>query len=426
MPHCHIPPPRAEAIGAHDEITKRSPKASASSIPACRHTRQWIWIAALALGVLFMGSTILTPLYPIYQRRFGFSELTVTMIYAVYVIGNLSVLFFFGRLSDRVGRRRTSLLAFGITVLAALCFLLTRSIAWLFAARVVNGLGASLGATTLTAWIAELDPDCSPGRAAVMASSANLAGLASGALLTGLLARYAPWPLHLIYLAFLALLLGVSALVMHLPETVERTPIYIGTIFARPRIGVPPSIRIAFLAPAALSFTGFALAGFYAALGPALLRQSLHQHGPLIVGMTVTLFFATSAVAVVLTKNLAPRRALAVTLTLLLTGLGMLTLAETIHSMPWLLGGTVASGAALALAYRASLSMINDLAPKGQRAEVVASFQIVHFVANSIPVIGVGTLAWITSAPMAHRLFALVLIALAAMACTIGWRSIRT
>ena len=54
-----------------------------------------MWIAAAGIGLLYIGSTLLTPLYPIYRRQFHFSELIVTAVYAVYVIGNLAVLFFF-------------------------------------------------------------------------------------------------------------------------------------------------------------------------------------------------------------------------------------------------------------------------------------------------------------------------------------------
>ena len=81
-------------------------------------------MAALGIAILYSGSTILTPLYTIYSHKFGFSELVVTEIYASYVVGNLTVLFFFGRLSDQIGRRRTTLLALAITILSTSRFLL--------------------------------------------------------------------------------------------------------------------------------------------------------------------------------------------------------------------------------------------------------------------------------------------------------------
>src|SRR5690348_13074643 len=42
-------------------------------------------VAGLEIALMFMGSTLLTPLYVIYQRAFGFTEITLTLVYAVYV-----------------------------------------------------------------------------------------------------------------------------------------------------------------------------------------------------------------------------------------------------------------------------------------------------------------------------------------------------
>ena len=104
-----------------------------------------MWIAVLALGALYVGSTLPTPLYPIYGREFGFSELMVTAIYASYVIANLMVLFALGRISDQLGRRPTTLASFAVLIASVLCFLLATGAVWLFAARVLNGLAAGLG-----------------------------------------------------------------------------------------------------------------------------------------------------------------------------------------------------------------------------------------------------------------------------------------
>lgn len=43
------------------------------------------------------------PLYGLYQEKFGFSELTVTVVYAVYAFGVIGVLLLAGNASDAVG-----------------------------------------------------------------------------------------------------------------------------------------------------------------------------------------------------------------------------------------------------------------------------------------------------------------------------------
>src|SRR5262245_34472913 len=74
------------------------------------------------IGVMFAGSTLLTPLYVIYKQKFGFSEVTLTLIYATYVVGNLVALLVLGRLSDQIGRRYVALAALGVSLLSTIVF----------------------------------------------------------------------------------------------------------------------------------------------------------------------------------------------------------------------------------------------------------------------------------------------------------------
>jgi len=62
-----------------------------------------IFAVAANLAVMFMGSTLLTPLYILYRREFGFSQLVLTLVYATYVIGNLAALFLIGACRTKSG-----------------------------------------------------------------------------------------------------------------------------------------------------------------------------------------------------------------------------------------------------------------------------------------------------------------------------------
>jgi predicted MFS family arabinose efflux permease len=381
-----------------------------------------MWVGVAGIASLYVGSTLPTPLYPLYRHEFGFSEFVVTAIYASYVIGNLTALFALGRLSDQLGRRPTTLIAFAVLFASVLCFLAATGTAWLFIARALNGLAAGLGAGALTAWIAELEPRCNKARAAIVASAGNLAGLGLGAIIAGLLAQYGPWPLRTSYVIYLAMVLIIAVLTLVMPEGVEHTVRNASELSLRPRIGVPRNIRLAFIAPAAMAFATFALGGFYAALTPGVLSQRLQQHNLAIVGALVALFFGTGALTAANTGKLTPRPAMLISTTMLLIGLALLVTAEQMRSMLTLVMATVASGAATALGYRCSLQIVNEIAPAAQRAELVSSYLLVCYTANSLPVIGVGLLSLAISAVSAHLAFAVLLGALSVIACATGWR----
>ena len=111
---------------------------------------------ALLIDVAFGLSTLITPLYLLYQQQFGFSQVTLTLIYAAYVIGNLTALLFFGGIADRVGRRLAALSAIITLIVAALVFLFAKDVGALYIGRVLTGLGVGIASGTGDAWLAEL------------------------------------------------------------------------------------------------------------------------------------------------------------------------------------------------------------------------------------------------------------------------------
>jgi MFS family permease len=151
-------------------------------------------IAAIGLAVVFFCASLPSPLYPLYRAEFGFGDLTLTLIYAAYVVGNVAALLFFGRLSDQIGRRSVAVTAIVICIAGTLTFLFAYGTTWLFAARALSGLSTGLAAGTSTAWISELDPRGRKASAAVLASAANFAGCGIAPLLSGVLAASLPQP----------------------------------------------------------------------------------------------------------------------------------------------------------------------------------------------------------------------------------------
>lgn len=379
-------------------------------------------IVACSLAVMFIGATLPSPLYPLYRQRFGFSEITLTLVYSVYVLGNLGALFFFARLSDQVGRRITAWPAIGVGLISAATFGFANGTAWLFAARALSGFATGLTSSTLTAWIAELQPKGRGNNGAVTATVANFAGLAIGPLMGGLPAQLALEPLRLPFAVYFVALLLVGVALVRVPETVNDPARRLAEPSLRPRLGVPRELIAPFVSPAVTAFVTFAVIGFYAALIPGVLSDALKDSRPLMSGWVLFLLFTVAAIAVIATRAMASRTAMLTGLALFPLAAALLLMAEHLHRLSLLLAASALTGATASLGYRGSLAVVNRIAPEERRGEVVSTYLIVMFSGNSLPVIGIGLLSANTSAAFAHAAFAGLIATLAAVGLAVGWK----
>jgi MFS family permease len=374
--------------------------------------------------VMFMGSTVVTPLYALYRHAFGFSEVTLTLIYSVYAIGNLLAVLIFARVSDQIGRRPVSLAALASAALATALFLLATGTAWLFAARLVSGFAIGLASGTGAAWLADLTEVKDKSRATRMAAEANFSGLAVGALVAGLLAQHAPWPLHLSFIVYICAAAIVAMLVQHSPETVKDPIRSVRRVSLRPRIGIPQGARALFIAPAVTAFATFAFIGFYAALIPGVLTEDLHKTSAALAGVVVFELFVVSAVTVAATRRIGSRTAMLTGLALFVPSVGLLVTAQVLGSLSFLIACTALGGASAALGFRGSLQVVNELVPVERRAEVISTYYLITFVGNSLPVIGVGIMTATVSRFAASVAFAatIAILAIAALLTSVRLR----
>ncbi|MER8729360.1 MFS transporter [Mesorhizobium sp. M1227] len=374
---------------------------------------------AAMIAALFAGSTALTPLYIIYMQVFGFSQITLTLVYAVYVIGNLAALLMLGRVSDVIGRRPMALAGMAVAVVSAVVFLFAENVAWLDIARILSGLGIGVGAGTGTAWLAELLPTDDKSQAATIATSTNFLGLGLGALGAGLLAEYAPWPLRLTFVVYLAMLATVTLLVWRTRETVSR-PGKLADVSMRPRLSVPDDIRASFVAPAVTGFGAMALVGFYAALAPSILAQQLQVTNHAEAGALFFELAIVTAATIVATARLSSRAAMFAALALMIPTVALIVAAQVFASMAIMIAGTALCGVAAALGYRGGLQVVNEIAPADRRAEVVSAFFICCFCGNALPVIGIGVLSTVAGATAASLAFAGMIVVFSLVALGFG------
>lgn len=340
--------------------------------------------------VCMVGTTLPTPLYALYQDKFGFSELTVTVVYAVYAFGVIGVLLLAGNVSDAVGRRPVLLWGLGFAAASAVCYLCANGLGWLYAGRLLSGLSAGLFTGAATAYVMDLAPRGGATRATFVATAANMGGLGCGPLLAGVLAQYAPWPLYLPFAVHLALVAGSAAVLLSLPETVREPQPLRSARTQRP--GLPAEVRSVFVPAAIASFVGFALFGVFTSVAPAFLAQSLDVHNHAGTGLIVALAFFASTAGQLAVGRVGLERSLPLGCAGLLAGLALLAGALRWDLLPLMVLSALVGGCGQGLAFRGALSAVAEASPADRRAAVISTLFVVAYAGISVPVIGVGVL----------------------------------
>ncbi|HEV2711960.1 MAG TPA: MFS transporter [Gaiellaceae bacterium] len=346
-------------------------------------------LIAYAFLVTMLGATLPTPLYPLFQERYSFGALMVTVIFAVYAFGVIGALLAFGELSDQIGRKPILVAGIVLSALSALLFIVADSLAPIFAGRVVSGLSAGLFTGTATATLVDLIPGDRRRLASYVAVVVNLGGLGLGTLLAGLLADYCRSPLRTPFIVQLGLLVPAVIGALVAPESVPRRRLRLRL----QRLGVPEAVRGVFIRGAAAGFASFAVAGVLSSVAPVFLVQVLGRTSHTLAGLLVFIVFAGSIVGQFAVARLADRRALAWACALLIVGAALLAVALETESLATLITSSVAVGVGQGLAIGAGLAAINQRAPVERRGETASSFFVVMYVGLSLPVIGAGLAA---------------------------------
>ena len=374
------------------------------------------YLQASMMVTFLAGSSAPTPLYPVYSAAFGFSSLTVTVIFGVYALAVLAALLFGGRLSDHVGRRPVLLAGTAGQVVTMLLFASAHGVGQLVAARVAQGVASGIAVAALGAGMLDIDK----GRGALAGAATPPLGTALGALMAGLFVHYLPAPTHLVY-AVLAVVFAVQGLAaLNMVETA--VPRAGGLASLVPQLAMPQPTRRPFVLalPALVATWGFA--GFYASLGPKLIGTVAATDASLLGGGALFLLAAAAAAAVIALRHRAPRIVIMVGAVALVAGAATLIVAASTASLATYLAGSAMAGVGFGAGFQGAVRAVMPLAPPRQRAGVLSVIFVVSYLAMGAPAMIAGALVVHTGDILATaREFAVVVITLGLASLLAAW-----
>lgn len=399
---------------------------AAADSPADAHRtlspRAAFWVAAAVAGLSLWASGAPSVVYPLYAQAWDLDATVTTAIFAIYPLVLIPVLLVFGNLSDVIGRRTTILIGIGTLAAGALAFGLAPNLAWVFVGRSLMGVGVGFALSPATAAMVELGGPSRAQRASSVTTAATATGLALATLVGGALVQYAPQPRHLTFWVLFVVTVAVGVLAWFLPRSGVRS-----AERWRPRaLHLPRDNRVGFAAGAFGLAAAYSCGSVFLALGAQIARELIRSDNALVDGAVISVSAVVIGVVAILSRSLAPRRAL---LTGVLTGaigFGVLLLAGTMRSLPLFLIAAVVSGVAYSTLFSGGLALVARSAPATHRGAVLSAAYSFGYVLQAVTALGLGVLATRAGLQTALVIGSPVIVALALVAFVLAYLPGRT
>lgn len=350
-----------------------------------------VWGAWAALVLFALGTSLITPLIPLYQDELGFNDTVVTLFLVSYVAALVPSMLTLGQVSDQVGRRPVLLGALALLACAQIVLITEPPLWGLLVARAMQGFATGAYFGTCTAFLVDAAPRGKRMLVATLGSVSIRLGLGLGPGIGGVIAEYSGAPLRLPFELHLIAIAVAMVIVFTLPETVTRRQ----RRRLRLRLEVPPAERSVFwrvLVPSGMLFSLFD--GVALALIPVYEVRVLEVTNYALVGAAGFLVLVSGSVSQLLLPRLPARTAIA-------WGLAVATVASLgvvagapLESTALVLASVAVTGAACGLVFKGGVDLCTQIAPPEDRGKLISSYYVACYLGGfSVPLLVIGILS---------------------------------
>ena len=348
------------------------------------------WVSAAVVVHTLWTSAAPALVYRLYAQEWHLSHTVTASIFAIYPIVVVAVLIGFGSISDYIGRRATMLAGVAASLVGTLMFALAPNVAWLFAARAFMGVGVGLSAGPSSAAIVEYGAAGATKHAAFVTNLSQAAGVAVAMLLGGALIEYAPWPTRLSFWVLAVYLGGLwAALWLLLPRrqgaAAQRW---------RPRLpSVPKAQRRSFAIPVVAMMTAYTQGVLVFSMGGQVAHDLVRSSNTLVNGAVLSVFAVVSAIVSLASRPLFARTAIALGAVASGTGMGLLALAVSSHSLAVFLCSLAIAGSGYGLLFSGATELTSVAAPPLHRGGMFSALYLCAYLSLGSVAIALGAVA---------------------------------
>jgi MFS family permease len=340
------------------------------------------------LALCLWASGAPSVLYPVYAEQWDLAPVVTTSVFGAYPLALLIVLLFFGSISDTIGRRRAMLVGVALIGTSAIVFALAPNVGFLFAGRVLQGVGTGFALGAASAALVENNITANPRVASTMTTVSTSLGLTLALVVSGALAQLAPLPLVLSFGILFLLAASAFGLILSTPHDEHHGERW---TFSLPRIA-PGTGRPFVLATLSVAIA-YAVGAIFLSLGADMARDFTRTTDLLVIGALLGISSTAIGITALLLARVHAHVAILVGAVLSIAGLGIMTAASATGSIVLLLAWCVVGGVGYSFAFTGGLGLINRTAPAHHRGATLSLLYLFSYLLQAAVAIGAGALA---------------------------------
>ncbi|MCR8718353.1 MFS transporter [Pseudomonas syringae] len=333
-----------------------------------------------------MGSTLSSPLYPLYQSQWSLTSLWVNALFAAYAVGVVFSLTMMTRFGDRLKDRRIAIaVALFLIILGAVVMAFAPSATVLMAGRIVAGLGTGTLLGSASAALLELHPKGDVRMTALQSTIAFTLGSAGGPLLSGYFIHINLWPEHAPYLVIMALAVISMLGALSTPLPVARKP----NDLLQSRTHKRPTNDQSFLIIATLTLVfGWCIGSVFMVSGPKVALELAGVSSTFVAASLIGGFQLSAGLGQLLGRSLYQSTAvMAGTLIALISHIGMGLFA--ISGMTLLFEiSCVTAGLGYGISFVGATGLINRISRPEERVRLISMYYVTGYLfGNAAPTV---------------------------------------
>jgi MFS family permease len=337
------------------------------------------WIVACVLAISLWSQVSPSIAFPVYASQWHLSPSITTGIFATFSIALILVLVLFGNISDYIGRRNTLITGLIFLLIGALAFALASNMYWLFAGRVLQGIGAGLTSSSGPAALAEFNPTSNkklPGSVTITMQSV---GMFLATIIGGALIKYGPSPLHLNYWVLSSLVFISIILSFFLPQ--NKTPESARKSGWKPQgVKVPSGLWGLYVLAALAAGIGQAYVAVFSSLGAQIARDVVGTKDILVIGTVLSIGFLLSAVSGAISGRLSPVTSIRIGMVSIILTMVLLVTASELHSFVIFVISTILGGLAAGFSIAGGIGIAIINSPPQYRVQFLSAVYLVVYL----------------------------------------------